>query len=135
MKIFKLIDPITQLNPVESLITHCFSYYSVSCHPSLKSVLSILNSYHSISEYRIKSIFPTTLGYNVLQVQTSLTTQHLVKIALFNISYRINSSGNVSGVFGVLTIISHAASWFDIRYNERFLFWNHICILIQQLII
>ena len=47
----------------------------------------------------------------------------------------MNSSDNVSCLFGVLTIIIYADIWLAIKYNERCLFCNHKCILVQHLII
>ena len=95
---FKRIESSTKLNPVESFITHCSSEYSVSFHPSLASVLSIIKYYHIISKSRIQFIFPNIIGYNVCQLQTSLTPHRLMQISLFTISYKIHYSGNVYGV-------------------------------------
>ena len=75
------------------------------------------------------------IGSNVCQMQTYLTPHCIVQIELFKISYKVNYYGNVSGVFGVLIIISHTHSLFAIQYNNRWLFWNHIWILFQKLII
>ena len=53
----------------------------------------------------IQFILPNILGSNVFQLQTSLTTHFIVQIELFAIFYKVYSSVNVSGVFGLLTII------------------------------
>ena len=45
---FKVIDLNSQLNSFESFITHYSLDSYVSCHPSLKSVLSVLKYYHNI---------------------------------------------------------------------------------------
>ena len=55
----------------------------------------------------IQFIFPNIPGYNVCQLQTFLTPNCLVIIPLLNISVKLHSFVNVSGVFGVLNILRH----------------------------
>ena len=55
----------------------------------------------------IQFISPKIIGSNVCQLQTSLTLHFLVKIVLFAISVKIHFYVNVSGVFGVFTILSY----------------------------
>ena len=87
------------------------------------------------TKYRFQFIFPIILGSNVCQFHTSLAQHYLVKTSLFAIYYKVHYSGNVSGVFGVLTITVHTNILLSIQYNNRCLLWNQICIIVQQLIV
>ena len=81
---FKIIESSPQLNLVKLFRIYSSSDSSVSCHPSSASVLSIVKSYHIISESRIQIIFPNIIGSNFCQLQTYLTSQCFVQIALLN---------------------------------------------------
>ena len=100
------------------------SKYYVFYNPFCKSVLLIVKSYHRIFYSRIKFISPNIHGSNAWKFQTSLIPLCLFHIALFSISYQINYSENVSGVFFVLNILVHTHIWIDIQDNWRWLLWN-----------
>ena len=44
----------------------------------------------------------------------------------------MNSPCNVSGVFGILSIIIHENSRFTIQDNQKSFLWNYVWILVQQ---
>ena len=107
---FKIIESNPQLNLVNSFrnmfSSDSYLYYHLSC----TSDTSIFKSYHSISQSRIKLILPNIIGSNFYQLQTSLTLHCLLHIVILTITYRVNSYGDVSVVFVVLTILSHTHS-------------------------
>ena len=52
--------------------------------------------------------------------------------AFFSIPYKIHYPCNVSGMFGILTILSHAHSRFTIQDNQSSFLWNYVWILVQK---
>ena len=110
---FKLIGLIPQLNPVESFRTHIPNDLLYLVTPIWKLFCQFSSVTIAYPNLWFKKV-PNIIGSNVFQLQNSLTTHCPVQILILTISYKINSSSNVSGVFGVLTIIRHADRWFDI---------------------
>ena len=64
--------------------------------------------------------------------EPDLTPIYFVHLALLSIPYKIHSSCNVSGMFGIFSILSHAHRRFAIQDNQRSFLWNHVWIFIQQ---
>ena len=93
------------------------------------SVLA-LKAYHNIFHSWCQVRFTYIIGTNVCQLQTSFTSIYFVHLTLFSIPYKMHSSCNVSGMFGILTILNHAHSRFSIQYNQSSFLWNHVWIFI-----
>ena len=107
------VDYICILSP---LLHNCFVSF-------FKSYLNIFHPWCLIR-------FTYILGTNVSQLQTSFTTIDFVHLAFLFIPYKIHSPCNVSGMFGILAILSHAHSRFTIQDNQRSSLWNYFWILV-----
>ena len=95
-----------------------------------KCSFSVLKSYHNIfhSWYYIR--FTYILSSNVCQLQTSFTPIDFLNLAFFSIPYKMYSPCNVSGMFGILTILRDANSICTTQENQRRFLWNYFWILV-----
>ena len=95
-----------------------------------KFSVSVFKSYHNIFHSWCYIRFTYIIITNVFQHQTSFTPIDFVHLAFFSIRYKMHSPCNVSGMFGILTILSHAYIRFTIQDNQRSFLWNYIWILV-----
>ena len=79
--------------------------------------LLIFKSYHDIFHSWCQVRFTYILSTNVCQLQTSFTPLYFVHLALLSILYKMHFSCNMSGIFCISTILSHAHGRFAIQDN------------------
>ena len=98
----------------------CSSWLSYTLPPLLhKCSVSVLKSYHNIFHSCCYIRLTYILSTNVCQLQNYFTPINFVHLTLFSIPYKMNSLWNMSGMFVILAIISHAHSIFTIQDNLR----------------